>query len=305
VKISFKHFPLSFHRNAPLAHQAALAAAQQGKFWEMHDWIFAHQSTMERQDLIKGAGEIGLDVPKFTADIDSGAYKAIIDSDREEGLGLGVDGTPTFFINGHKVQNAGSVAEFRNWIEDALVLAPPSDTETGRATDAALTRGPAGAPVQIVWYSDLASPLTTRASELIHQILAAYPGQVQVVFRNFPQPVAHPAAKLAHEAAMAAAEHGKFWEMAACVAGRQELSVADVDACAGQTGIDLKRFASSLSAGAYRPAIERDLAEAERLRVKGSPVFFVNGKRIDGLQQLPIFKVFIDADLKQPGVGGQ
>ena len=70
----FKHSPIEGHNDAPLAHRAALAAQQQGKFWEMHDRIFANQRAMERDGLLAHAKALGLDVAKFTADLDSPAF---------------------------------------------------------------------------------------------------------------------------------------------------------------------------------------------------------------------------------------
>ena len=73
VRVVFRHNPLPFHANAPLAAEAAVAAEAQGKFWEMHDKLFANQQNLKRPDLEKYAQEIGLDVGKFKAALDSGA----------------------------------------------------------------------------------------------------------------------------------------------------------------------------------------------------------------------------------------
>ena len=76
VRIFFRHNPLPFHADAPLASEAAIAAEAQGKFWEMHDKLFANQQNLKRPDLEKYAQELGLDVGKFKAALDSGAGKA-------------------------------------------------------------------------------------------------------------------------------------------------------------------------------------------------------------------------------------
>ncbi|MHC4838975.1 MAG: DsbA family protein, partial [Planctomycetota bacterium] len=72
VRIVFKHNPLPFHKDAPLASEAALAAGEQGKFWEMHDKLFENQKKLKRADIDGYAQEIGLDMAKFKADLDSG-----------------------------------------------------------------------------------------------------------------------------------------------------------------------------------------------------------------------------------------
>jgi len=100
IKLIYKHFPLSMHPHAPLAAQAAMAAQSQGKFWEMHDLLFANFRRLSRENMLVWAGQIGLDVDKFKADLDSGKYKATVDKDEAEGETAGVYGTPAFFING-------------------------------------------------------------------------------------------------------------------------------------------------------------------------------------------------------------
>src|SRR5262245_25299901 len=70
VRVTFRHYPLIIHPRAPLAHQAALAAGEQGRFWEMHDLLFANQARVQRDDLVSYAKTLGLDVDRFTRDLD-------------------------------------------------------------------------------------------------------------------------------------------------------------------------------------------------------------------------------------------
>jgi len=106
LRFAFKHYPLPMHKESPLAHEAAAAAADQGKFWEMHDLLFQTQSTLTRDDLIAKAAQLHLDVARFTQDLDTHRFKPQVDQDRQEGNRLGVDGTPYFFINGHAISDA-------------------------------------------------------------------------------------------------------------------------------------------------------------------------------------------------------
>lgn len=105
ARFVFRHFPLSFHQNAHIASQAAMAANAQGKFFEMHDKMFANQGALGREDLDKYAAEIGLDMAKFKAALDDGTYKAAVDADMKLGEEVAVDGTPTLFINGKRASN--------------------------------------------------------------------------------------------------------------------------------------------------------------------------------------------------------
>ena len=106
IKIEFKYFPLiSIHRNSFLAAMAAECANDQGKFWAYHDKLFAHQDSLEKSVLLQFAKDLNLDMNSFVACLDSGAKSKIILADMAEGNNLGFNGTPTFFVNGEKVEN--------------------------------------------------------------------------------------------------------------------------------------------------------------------------------------------------------
>ncbi len=100
VKLIYKQFPLEMHPHARLASEAALAAQEQGKFWEMHDKLFANSRQLSREKIFALARETGLDMTRFQKDIDSGKFIPRIDRDIREGEEAGVGGTPTLFIDG-------------------------------------------------------------------------------------------------------------------------------------------------------------------------------------------------------------
>jgi protein-disulfide isomerase len=120
VKVAFKHLPLAFHAKAPAAHKAAVAADQQGKFWEMHDKIFANQAEMSPAKYVEWAGELGLDVEKFKKDLASDEIAKQVDADKLEAAKLGVTGTPAFFINGRYLSGAQPFEAFKVIIDDEL-----------------------------------------------------------------------------------------------------------------------------------------------------------------------------------------
>lgn len=106
VKLVYKHFPFEepgWH--AELAAEAAEAAGAQGKFWEMHDLLFENQGNLGRVNLTKLAQNLSLDVDKFNKDLDQGTYKAKVQKDLKEAQDLGLDSTPTFFVNGKQTQS--------------------------------------------------------------------------------------------------------------------------------------------------------------------------------------------------------
>jgi protein-disulfide isomerase len=101
LRFVFRHFPLAeAHPHARLAAQAAEAAGAQGRFWEMHDMLFEHQDALEVEDLVGYAKSLGLDTAKFARDLESGKYAKKPRDDFRSGVRSGVNGTPTFFVNG-------------------------------------------------------------------------------------------------------------------------------------------------------------------------------------------------------------
>ena len=271
TKVEFKNFPLSFHPFAKLAAQAAVAAGEQGKFWEMHDALFANQTALKREDLLKYAGELKLDMARFTRDLDSEAVRKRVESDLAEGAKKGVQGTPTFFVNGKEYSGAKTLEQLQ-----ALVR-----SDAGRRialteiTDSMMARGPAGAPVTVEFYADLESPVTPMASKVIEELVARYPSEVRVQFRNFPLSF-HPEAPVTHCAAMTAAREGHFWEMAGFVMAHQEsIREQDLIAYAGRLGMDVAKFAEAVQKRRYLPRVDFDVEEGQKRGLRGSPVVFV------------------------------
>lgn len=131
VKFQVRNFPIvSGHQFALQGARAAEAAARQGKFWEMHDKIFEGQKTWERttdpQSYFDSyAQEIGLDMTKFETDRKSSSVNAVIQKDLKDVQELGGTGTPTFVVNGKRVEKSpgSSVAELSKFVEDALAAA--------------------------------------------------------------------------------------------------------------------------------------------------------------------------------------
>jgi protein-disulfide isomerase len=101
LRFVFRNFPLAeAHPHALLVAQAAEAAGAQGRFWEMHDMIFEHQDALEPDDIVGYATEIGLDITRFERDLEAGAFVKKVRDDFRSGVRSGVNGTPTFFVNG-------------------------------------------------------------------------------------------------------------------------------------------------------------------------------------------------------------
>lgn len=119
IKIVFKNFPLSFHKDAAKAAEAALCANEQDnkKFWALHDAMFADQAGLAIDGLKAKAAKVGLDKKKFDECLDSGKMKSQVDATVKEGIAIGVKSTPTFYVNGMLINGAQPFEVFKELID--------------------------------------------------------------------------------------------------------------------------------------------------------------------------------------------
>ena len=120
VRFVFRQFPLSFHDKAHVAAEAAMAANAQGKFWQMHDLMFANQAALDRESLDKYAKQVGLNVANFKKALDGKQYVAAVDADVKLGGEAAVNGTPSLFLNGARVEDPTNFDAVSAMIEAAL-----------------------------------------------------------------------------------------------------------------------------------------------------------------------------------------
>lgn len=252
VKLVFKHYPLGFQAESPALSKAALAAQEQGKFWEMKEMIFknvsAHKGVNVKEVTAGYAQQLGLDVNKFKQDFDKPSYDEIIKRDTDLGNSIGVRGTPHFFINGERMSGAQPLAKFEEIVKAQLedvkkhlaagvakdqiyakmvsekyAAAPAPQAQQPPAAEATVVnmvpvraddpaKGAKDYLVTIVAFSDFQCPFCSRGASTIEEVLKEYDGKVQLVFKAYPLPF-HQEAPAAHRAALAAGKQGKFWEM--------------------------------------------------------------------------------------------
>ncbi|MBI4511976.1 MAG: thioredoxin domain-containing protein [Deltaproteobacteria bacterium] len=334
VRLVFKHNPLPFHPHAMLAAQASLAAGEQGKFWEMHDKLFAAQSSMDREAIEKHAQELGLDMDAFREAVDSERYKPQVEADMAQAARLGATGTPTFFINGKVLTGAQPLEEFRRVINeehssavlfmtkkqvsaenlydelmrDARVGAAerPSPRPVVAADAATVYKVPVGgAPVlgepgaklTIIIFSDFECPFCARVEPTLAQLRAKYGADLRLAWKNLPLPF-HPHAALAAEAALAANEQGQFWAYHdRLFQNQQALMRADLEAHAAALNLDMAKFKEAFDSGKFKKNLQEDGELAQRFGVRGTPSFFINGRPLRGAQPLEAFVSLCDEEL--------
>jgi len=248
-------------------------------------------------------------------------------------LGLGVNGTPTFFIAGYPFSGAQPIEFFdqaitlaengqlRAAIADAIERAQAQQQEQQQPRP---TMGPADvpledvpmmgdpdAPVTIVEYSDYQCPYCERHfQQTMPQLLKNYieAGKVRYFFKDFPLTQIHPQAPKAAEAARCAREMGgddAYWQMHdRLFEGQGQWSnnpehVAVFNGYAGELGLDQAAFGECLDSGRYASAVVADLQEGAGFGVSGTPAFFINGQPLQGAQPYAAFEQVIEALLAQ------
>jgi protein-disulfide isomerase len=309
IRIIFKHAPAYTNPNSFLAHEAALAAAAQGKFWEMHNLLFGHQTKLGRVDLLDYAKHLGLDAARFQQALDNHTYRSIIERDLAEAKALGVTTTPTLFVNGRRLVGPQGYASLGAVI-DSLPAGMPQDRRVQKEIvavgpaqainlDHANTIGLSTAPLSLVEFSDFECPVCAQVAPVLQQLAAAYPTRIRFSFKHYPLPM-HQNAALAHEAALAAGDQGKFWEMHDLLFVDQDnLKRDDLIAKAEKLKLDMHRFVTDLDSHRFKSVVDADRQEGSRLGVDGTPFFFLNGHAMSGGVGLNDFKSVIDAVLNE------
>jgi protein-disulfide isomerase len=333
VRVVFKHSPLSFHKDAQPASKAALAAGEQGKFWEMHDLLFANQRKLKTADLEGYAKQLGLNMTRFQGDMADARFDDRIKADQALGARFGARGTPNFFINGRNLRGAQPFPSFKRIIDEEIKKAkaliakgtarkdvyaaltgkgktkaaaparrapPPEDKKvyTVKVGPNDAIKGNPKAAVTIVEFSDFQCPFCSRVNPTLSKLLKTYKDQVRVVFKHSPLAF-HKDAPLASEAALAAGAQGKFWEMHdKLFANQRKLKRPDLERYGAQLGLDMKRFKADLDNRSFKAQVDADLAQARKIGVRGTPNFFINGRKLTGARPYEQFKAKVDQALK-------
>ena len=338
LRIGWKHQPLPFHQNAMPAAEAAEAAREQGKFWQMHDLMFASQGELSPAKYEEWARKLGLDQGKFKASVGSHRNKARIEQDSQLGNSVGANGTPTLFVNCRQIVGAQPYERFKQMVDEELrkadelvkkgvkvdgqfygricdenlkgagtVAAAPSPiapAQPSGPTQVPLRpddpmKGNPRAPVTLVVFSDFQCPFCSRAVPTLKQIEQTYGEKVKVVWKHEPLTM-HPNALPAAEAAEAAREQGKFWQMHDKLFESQGSLTPDAfERHARELGLDLARFKESMQSHRNRQRIDDDVALAGRVGATGTPTFFINGEKVVGAQPFEAFKSVIDRQLQK------
>ena len=141
-------------------------------------------------------------------------------------------------------------------------------------------RGPANAPITIVEFSDFQCPYCAGVQPTLKEVLAAFPKDVRLVYKQYPLNI-HQYARQAAVASLAAQAQGKFWEMHDKLFGNYTaINDENIKRWATEIGLDMAQFEREMLAGAHEAAVQRDMTEGASVKVMGTPSMFINGKRV-------------------------
>jgi protein-disulfide isomerase len=336
VRLVYRHKLLDAE-DGTLAAEAAMAAADQGRFWPFYDRLLASDEFVDRALAERAAREVGLDMDRFARDLDSGRFRSAVREQDRRAEEIGVEATPVFFVNGRPLSGAQGLGTFIGVIEEersraaelvnrgvarrdvyhrvasrgrprAGAIAQGAEVPDAPRLDAGTRyqvglgdpsqrRGSEAAPVTLIEFADYRCHFCAKVEPILVDLARAYGGKVRFVYRHMPLGD-NPESRLLAEATMAAGEQGTFWAMhdrLFAVGGAIDRPA--LEEIARELGVDMVRFRAALDQGRFAPAVSRDLAEASRLGVRGTPTIFINGLPIVGAKDAETYRAAIDREL--------
>ena len=335
IRYVFKHFPLSFHKMAKPASHAAVAARNQGKFWEYYAKLYSDVKNVTEENLVAYAKELKLDMDRFNADRTSAETAAKVQEDITQGALFGVRGTPTLFINGERIVGANN-----SKMEEAIVrhiaageqlkangvknpyveitkdgktkFIPPKREAPAVSQDVYKVEIPAHAPiwgaedalVTIVLFDDFECPFCARLYATYEQLKKDYDGKIRIAFVNLPLSF-HKKAKDAAYLGAAAHKSGKFWETYDFLFTRQkewghsENFKEWLESHKAELPAEWETLKKEMESRTIENIVAEDIRTAASLGLRGTPASFVNGRFISGAHPIDSFKKVIDEELKK------
>lgn len=362
LQVQLRHLPLSFHGLAEAAARAAVAAQLQGRFAAMHDLLFRRQAEWSALADVPAftawaqaqAASLGLDAPRFAADLAAPETAARVAEDAAKGRALSLPGTPSVLVGARLADPTAGVAGILSLARDELsqadnalrsgvpraevpyqralagapdshvadwlirdltaAEAPPhgapqlSDSgDRGRAVSEQRwevpvrpddpARGPSGAPVTLVLFEDVQCPFCEALRPTLARLLERYPRALRLVVKSLPLPF-HAQARPAALALECARQTGQFWPLRErLLADRERLSDAAIRDHAAAVGLSADALAACLAAPETAARVDEDLALAERVGARGTPVLYMNGRKIAGSRPLADLAALVDLEL--------
>ncbi len=313
LRLVFKTVMQPMHPLAPTAAEAALAAHEQGRFWEYHQKLYAHQFELTRQDLERHAREIGLDLSRFRAALDGGKHRSRVAAEHKSfGQDLRLKAVPFLFVNGRALVGAEPQSVYERLCDEELsraralvsrgvprpqvyaqtIAGKPSrllggapDPETLYRIDVGdddVSMGPPVAPIVIAQFTDLTCPAYRKIARDVRAALTKHGPNTRLVLKWAP---VDDHGRRAARAVLAAGRQGALWRYHDRLLDHEgDLDRSTLDRCAREVGLDLPRFARDLDGDRLRRQVAADETLAAQMEVSWTPTFFVNGRFVPNLE---------------------
>jgi len=330
LRVAFRHRPLSIHPRARDAARVAIGLRKdQGDaaFFRLYSSLAAGSDSAERTRLeawVSAAGGDGSKVGKYLSDPET---ERILSRDLELAGQFDVRETPTFFVNGVRVDGLTAFDDLKSTIEKELAssrslltlgtaptllyaarvrknlmgLGPKVVERTCPAVVGSPMRGATDALVTLVEFSDFECPFCRRAQPTLDTLLARHGGDLRIVWKNFPldnHPRARPAAAFALEV-FEKQGAAKFWKVHDLLfASEAGLSDSAFEAIALKASLDPTPLIDAARTRTHDPKIDADARAGLKIGVKGTPTFFVNGRMLSGAQPVEQFEVIVKEELE-------
>lgn len=306
-------------------------------FWRFHDKAFANQASLTRESYETWARLEGVDGVTFSQGLTSHRWEPKVDEDSRLATRVGSSGTPTCFVNGIKLSGAQPLSKFEETIDEELAKArsavaagtprdrvyverstlnyaspPPKPTATTTVPDpdenkifpvpvgGSPVRGPATALVTVIEFGDYQCPFCKRAETSMERLRKEYPTEVRFVFKQQPLAFhvrAEPAAELALEARAQKGDAGYWIAHDKLFAAQPALEDSNLLGIARGMGLDEGRVSTSILTKKHRATIEAESKVGNAFGARGTPTFFINGRKISGAQPYEKFKAVVDEEI--------
>ncbi len=336
LRIVWKNNPLEFHTGARPAAIAAMATFGLGgnqAFWRFHDEAFAGQSALTDESFATWARGTGVDMVKWRQAVTAQESAPKIDADMVLGKAAGVKGTPAFFINGIHLGGAQAITRFTEVIDAQLAAARAAIASGTRPEDIYVTlslenhakfpvakddgsapkdettvwrvpvsgspsRGPLTAAVTIVEFGDFQCPFCLRSEKVLNEARERFGPRVRIVWKHNPLAFhahAAPAAELAIQAFTEQGDVG-FWQVHDALYDNPT-HLEDSDLLSLGKRLRLRGAAAALAGKKYDAQIRADQRLATSLDARGTPTFFLNGRRLVGAQSIEKVTAMIEEEI--------
>jgi protein-disulfide isomerase len=333
LRIVWKNYPLPFHQNARRGAEWAMGIfelAGSEAFWSFAREAFKGATWLTSDKIAELATAAGVaDPTPIRVAVEAKRFSDPVDADLREAKALGVQGTPTFFMNGISINGAQPFDNFKKAIDEQLTKANEK-IEAGVAKDRVYAelarenfkpgakhapdtttvfkvplgrspvRGDPNALVTIVEFADFQNPFCARVEPTLKELTDKYGAELRLVWKNYPQPF-HKEDEPAAEAAIEVrAERGDkaFWELHDRIfAAQKDLSDDVISRLAAEVGADPARVRHAMTAQTHKDEIGADHDLGGDFRATGTPHFFIDGRRLIGAQPATVFEAIIDEEI--------